>query len=166
MQLKCETEELRQMALMMFGEKIDALEQRVAELLELCKAKDDRAAALEEALKGRDAIIADQQKQLLELTMNMSDTAMTTWALHQFLVLSMQKTTVYVRSSDNNVRTLLGQFMFQALPDNAPAMQLDYVRDVTKPAPPAPAEPPVTTNHYVMLTGNEATYNENPTDEK
>ena len=159
MQLNLETEELRQMALMIFGDKISAMEQRIAELEALCTAKDIRIEELERAVDERDTKIAAQQNQVMDLTMKMNETTLTTWALKQFLVLSKQKASVYVHSVDNNMRAQLGQFMFQSLPENAPPILVDYVRKVTQPESP---EPMVTNNHYVTMTGDEATYNENP----
>lgn len=138
MQLNCETDELRQMALLMVGEKINTLEQRIAEQEAELSRKDERIAELELGVRERDDRIEQLQSQIMEMSMKMNGTVLTTWALQQYLVLSQPKATVYVRSVDNRVRAQIGQFLFQALPDNAPPMQLDYVREVTQPEPPIP----------------------------
>ena len=139
MQLNCETEELRQMALLMVGDKIKALEERIQTLEEQCDQKDERIRQQDVAIRERDEKITKQQNQIVDMTMKINETTMTTWALQQYLVLSQQKAKVYVRSVDNSMRALLGQFMFQSLPDDAPPVLLDYVRNVTQPeTPPTP----------------------------
>lgn len=136
MQLNCETEELRQMALLMFGDKIKVLEERADTLQERCDQKDEYIRQLEAIIRERDEKITKQQNQIVELSMKINETTMTTWAIQQYLVLSQQKAKIYVRSVDNNMKAQLGQFMFQSLPDNAPTVLLDYVRDVTQPETP------------------------------
>lgn len=155
MQLNCETDELKQMALLIFGDKIHILKQRIAELEADNKAKDQRIETLEKDVKEREDKLAKQQKQIVDMSMKMNETTMTAWALQQFLVLSKQKANVYVHSVDNGTRAQIGQFMFQSLPDNSPPIMLEYVRMMTQPDPPTP---PVIQGDYVV--GNKSVGNE------
>lgn len=150
MQLNCEASEFQQMALLMTSEKINALEQRVEELLARCeqqarqiagleadvKVRDETIRERDETLRERDKTIEELRQQIVEMSLKYQESAMAAWMLKQFLVLSRQKAKVYVSSMDNDTRAQLGQFMFQSLPDNAPPMLVEYVRTLTQPDPP------------------------------
>lgn len=157
MQLSCEASELQQMALLMTSDKINALEQRIAELVARCEQQAQQIARLEaavnerdETIKERDKTIEEQRKQMVEMSLKYQESAITTWMLQQFLVLSRQKAKFYVSSMDNDMRAQLGQFMFQSLPDNAPPVLVEYVRTVTQPEP---QQPMIAVSHADVAVG-------------
>ena len=131
--IECKPNELCRLAQEVCGDKMSYLNQCIAELTGLCNEQKGIIDKLEQAVIVKDDIIKKHQEQLIEFTRKMGDATVTTWALNNFLVLSQQKVQEYLNSIDNATRAVIGLFMFQSLPDNAPAIMIDYIKKVTQP---------------------------------
>jgi hypothetical protein len=94
---------------------------------------ENKIADMGKLLNERDVEIALLKEQIYDITMQLKNTAMTTLTISQFLVLSCPKAQRYVQGIDNKFRALLGHFLFESLPDNAPKTSVDYVRSITQP---------------------------------
>ena len=66
MQLNCEASEFQQMALLMTSDKINALEQRIEELVARCEQQSRLIASLEAAVKDRDEKIKNRDETIEE----------------------------------------------------------------------------------------------------
>lgn len=139
MQWNCETEEFEQLFQMMIAPKLEERDRRIEELTKKCQLQEDIIANQKQEIDNRDATINELREKFIELSKKMNDAAMAAWTINQFLVLSQQKAQIYAQSVDNNTRAHVGQFLFQSLPDNAPQVQIEFVRTITQPeAPPPP----------------------------
>ena len=138
MQLDLKTEEFKEMAEMLFSDKIERLEKELEECRKDARMKGLRISELEDMVAERDEKIDRMGEQLYELSVKMNEAAITAWAQKQFVPVSKKKAQVYVRGIDGGTRAVIGHFMLESLPDDAPQIFVEYVSRVTMPEPPVP----------------------------
>lgn len=151
MRLDLETEELKQMAQLIFSEKINLLEKQKEEAENACLVKDAQITELQSVVMQQKVFIEHLKAQIIELQQRVDQNSFSTMLLNHFLVLEEQKANCYMLGLHSQERALLGHFMIQTLPDDAPQSMIETVKTMSRPE--LPKNQPVIENTYNAPVG-------------